>query len=99
MRFARLPRFVRDNRGQDLIEYAVIAAFVALVAFLGARALSGALGHIYEHTSGKVNSGANFTTDSAASTADCVKRGDSLTPDATPGSPAQTDGANKSSCK
>ena len=34
-----IVRFVREEAGQDLIEYALIATFVSLVASVGATAL------------------------------------------------------------
>jgi len=49
---------VRDESGQDLIEYALLATFVALVAILGATALGSALNNWYQATSGNVNSNA-----------------------------------------
>ena len=36
---AALMRFVRDDQGQDLIEYVLLGSFIALVALLGATAL------------------------------------------------------------
>jgi Flp pilus assembly pilin Flp len=32
-------RFIRDDQGQDLIEYALLGSFVAIVALVGATAL------------------------------------------------------------
>jgi Flp pilus assembly pilin Flp len=40
-------RLVRDEQGQDLIEYAMLAAFVSLVAIGGATALGTALSGWY----------------------------------------------------
>lgn len=40
---ALFTRFVRDDQGQDLIEYALLGSFVSLAAYLGADALGGAL--------------------------------------------------------
>ena len=34
-----IARFVREEEGQDLIEYALVATFVSLVASVGATAL------------------------------------------------------------
>lgn len=34
-----LARFIRDDQGQDLIEYALLGSFVAIVALVGATAL------------------------------------------------------------
>jgi pilus assembly protein Flp/PilA len=36
-------RFVRDEQGQDLIEYALLASFVAIVAITGATILGNGL--------------------------------------------------------
>ena len=38
-----LVRFIREEEGQDLIEYALLAAIIALGATLGMLALSGAI--------------------------------------------------------
>ena len=68
-------RWARDEQGQDLIEYAVLAAFVSLIAVIGALALNSAVGSLYTSTSGRLNHGANFTTQGSVSVggADCVK--------------------------
>ena len=49
-------RFVRDEDGQDLIEYALLATFVALVAIAGAALLGTALNSWYSATGSKVDS-------------------------------------------
>ena len=51
-------RFVRDEQGQDLIEYALLATFVALVAIVGATALGTALNNWYGTVAGNVNTAA-----------------------------------------
>ena len=38
-----VARLVKDEQGQDLIEYALLATFVSLVAIVGATALGSAL--------------------------------------------------------
>ncbi len=38
-----LARLVREDEGQDLIEYAMLAAFVSLVAIVGATLLGSSL--------------------------------------------------------
>jgi Flp pilus assembly pilin Flp len=48
-------RFVREEAGQDLIEYALIATFVSLVASAGATALGGSLDGWYTAVSGSVD--------------------------------------------
>jgi Flp pilus assembly pilin Flp len=99
MRFVRLPRLLGDDRAQDLIEYALIAGFIALVAFIGARTIGVALHGLYVQTSAKVNSGANFTTQGSATTGDCSKSGDSITPDTNSQTPTQTADASSHACK
>jgi Flp pilus assembly pilin Flp len=51
-------RFVRDEQGQDLIEYALLATFVALVAIVGATALGVALNNWYGTVATNVNGAA-----------------------------------------
>lgn len=41
-------RFIRDDRGQDLIEYALLGSFVAIVALVGATALGTNLNLFYQ---------------------------------------------------
>ena len=48
-------RFVREEAGQDLIEYALIATFVSIVAAVGATALGTSLNSWYGAVSGKVD--------------------------------------------
>jgi Flp pilus assembly pilin Flp len=98
LRLVSPPRAARDDRGQDLVEYALVAALVALVAIAGAVALSGALHRLYGETAGKVKSGASFVTNSSTPTTDCAKRDESPTPDAT-APPPQTDEAPRTPCK
>jgi len=40
-------RFVQDEQGQDLIEYALLATFVSLLAIVGAGLLGTALNNWY----------------------------------------------------
>jgi pilus assembly protein Flp/PilA len=49
-------RLVRDEQGQDLIEYALLATFVSLVAIAGATALGTALNNWYNSVSTRVSS-------------------------------------------
>lgn len=49
---------VRDEQGQDLIEYALLATFVSLVAIVGATALGTALNNWYGQVANNVNSAA-----------------------------------------
>jgi Flp pilus assembly pilin Flp len=43
----RLGAWCADDRGQDLIEYALLASVVALVGFLGMQAIAAAMGTVY----------------------------------------------------
>ena len=51
-------RFVRDEQGQDLIEYALIASFVSLLAIIGAGLLGTALNNWYSKVATNVNTAA-----------------------------------------
>jgi pilus assembly protein Flp/PilA len=50
-----IRRFVREEEGQDLIEYALIATFVSLVAAAGATLLGTSLNDWYTAVSTKVD--------------------------------------------
>ena len=56
-----IARFVRDEQGQDLIEYALLGSFVSLAAYAGANALGGALNGWYDGTKTSVNNAAAKT--------------------------------------
>ncbi len=53
-----IVRLVRDEDGQDLIEYALLATFVALVAIAGATLLGTALNNWYGQVASNVNGAA-----------------------------------------
>ncbi len=53
-----IARLVRDEQGQDLIEYALLATFVALVAIVGAQALGTSLNSWYDSVSSNVDAAA-----------------------------------------
>jgi Flp pilus assembly pilin Flp len=42
-----LTGFIRDDRGQDLIEYAFLAAFVGIAGWLALRAIGPTVGSTY----------------------------------------------------
>ena len=50
-----MVRFVREEEGQDLIEYALLCTLIALVVYLGATALGTALNNWYSNVAGNVN--------------------------------------------
>jgi Flp pilus assembly pilin Flp len=54
--FARL---VRDEQGQDLIEYALLATFVSLLAIVGAGLLGTALNNWYDQVASQVDTAAS----------------------------------------
>jgi pilus assembly protein Flp/PilA len=51
-------RFVQDEQGQDLIEYALLATFVSLVAIAGATLLGNALDNWYSQVATNVDGAA-----------------------------------------
>jgi Flp pilus assembly pilin Flp len=53
-----LSRLKRDERGQDLIEYSLLASFVTLVAIVGATSLGTALNNWYSTAAANVNGAA-----------------------------------------
>lgn len=53
-----LARLARDEEGQDLIEYALLATFVSLLAIVGAGLLGAALNNWYSQVSSNVNTAA-----------------------------------------
>ena len=54
----RRTRFVRDDQGQDLIEYALLGSFVSLAAYTGANLLGTSLDSWYTAVSGEVDAAA-----------------------------------------
>jgi Flp pilus assembly pilin Flp len=50
-----MVRFVREDEGQDLIEYALLATVIALVVFVGASAAGASLNTWYTNISTTVN--------------------------------------------
>lgn len=44
-------RFVREDEGQDLIEYALLAAFISLAAIVAMGQLGGAINTVYTRVS------------------------------------------------
>jgi pilus assembly protein Flp/PilA len=55
-------RLLHDEQGQDLIEYALLATFVSLVAITGATALGNALNNWYTAVASQVNTAAGSAT-------------------------------------
>ena len=53
-----ISRFVREEAGQDLIEYALLGSFVSLAAYAGADLLGGNLNSWYNSVGEAVSSAA-----------------------------------------
>jgi pilus assembly protein Flp/PilA len=49
-------RFVRDEQGQDLIEYALLAGFISLVAVAAITAVGTSLKDVYDDLNAQVDS-------------------------------------------
>jgi Flp pilus assembly pilin Flp len=50
-----MTRFVNEDQGQDLLEYALVAGLVALGALVAAEAMSDALSELYNRISDKLS--------------------------------------------
>jgi len=50
-----IVRFVREDAGQDLIEYALLGAFVSLAAAVGAQTLGTSLANWYSTLGGNIS--------------------------------------------
>jgi Flp pilus assembly pilin Flp len=57
-----LARFVREDEGQDLIEYALLAAFIALVAVVMIISVGTGVNLIYAQVNTQVSNAANQGT-------------------------------------
>jgi Flp pilus assembly pilin Flp len=44
-----LKRFLRDDTGQDMIEYALLASFISIVAIVAIRAIGPLVNTIYQN--------------------------------------------------
>ncbi len=49
-----LKNFIRDEEGQDMVEYALLLGAIALLALVGAGALGGAINTKYGDLSTKI---------------------------------------------
>ena len=52
-----VARFIRDDRGQDLIEYAFLAIFIALAVTLGLKAVADGVNTQMSNIGGQVSGG------------------------------------------
>lgn len=53
-----IVRFVREEEGQDLIEYALLAAFISLAAVLAIQGLGTAVNSVYNTISSTLGAAA-----------------------------------------
>jgi Flp pilus assembly pilin Flp len=54
-----IARFVRDEQGQDLIEYALLGSFVSLAAYAGATVLADSYNNWFNEVGATVNDAAD----------------------------------------
>jgi pilus assembly protein Flp/PilA len=54
-----IARFVRDEQGQDLIEYALLAGFISLAVVAAVTNVGTALNGLYTNVETKVNDAAS----------------------------------------
>ena len=54
-----IARFVRDEQGQDLIEYALLAGFISLAVVTAVTQVGTALNGLYNNVEDKVNDAAS----------------------------------------
>lgn len=52
-----IGRFVRDEEGQDLVEYAMLLAFIALIAIAGVRTLGSTVNRFFSNVATSLNAG------------------------------------------
>jgi pilus assembly protein Flp/PilA len=52
-----IQRLIREDSGQDLVEYAFLLAFVALVAVVGVKVVGTSIGSYYSAITGQLASG------------------------------------------
>ena len=50
----RILSLIHDEHGQDLVEYALLIAFIALACIIGLQALGGAIDTTYNSISGSL---------------------------------------------
>jgi pilus assembly protein Flp/PilA len=54
-----IARFVRDEQGQDLIEYALLAGFISLAVTATVSSIGGSLNGLYSKVNSQVDDAAN----------------------------------------
>ena len=57
--FSYVNSFVRDDEGQDLLEYALLVALIALVAIIAVTAAGGSVKTIFQSIADQLGAAAN----------------------------------------
>jgi len=52
-----VSRFVRDEEGQDLVEYAMLLAFIALIAIAGVKTLGSTVNTFFSNVATALTAG------------------------------------------
>ena len=52
-----MNRFVRDEAGQDLVEYAMLLAFIALIAIVGVKTLGTTVNDFFSNVATALTAG------------------------------------------
>ena len=52
-----IVRFVREEEGQDLVEYAMLLAFIALIAIFGVQALGTTVNNFFDNVATTLEGG------------------------------------------
>ena len=52
-----MNRFVRDEEGQDLVEYAMLLAFIALIAIVGVKTLGTTVNSFFSNVATSLTAG------------------------------------------
>jgi len=52
-----INRFVRDEEGQDLVEYAMLLAFIALIAIAGVKTLGNTVNGFFSNVATALTAG------------------------------------------
>jgi pilus assembly protein Flp/PilA len=52
-----IVRFVREEEGQDLVEYAMLLAFIALIAIVGVQTLGTTVNTFFDNVATTLNGG------------------------------------------
>ena len=56
-----INRFVRDEAGQDLVEYAMLLAFIALIAIVGVKTLGTTVNKFFSNVATALTAGSEKT--------------------------------------